>query len=119
MAYASSYYGGAAVTVIGAATVIDGTSIYCKVGEQKAVSVTANQALDSLTLTVVFETKNRLDVTTIANAQISRSSTTATFTIPTDATTLERTLSWSLRRTDTSEKVASGLLFVTYDAQVD
>ena len=116
----AEYYGCGEPVVDGAATQIGyGDSIYAKVGETKIVAVTCNQILAGLTLRVVIEQKNKTDVATVADGNIDRSAMIATFSIPSNATTVERVLQWSIVRTDSSEVVASGLLFVTHDARVD
>lgn len=118
MTYAQAYFGGAGA-ITGAATVFSGGSINAVVGEQKQVTVTCNQDIESLTLEVVIETKAGVDVSTISSGSISNSGTAATFSLDAASTSAERTLNWSIRRADTSEAVATGLLFVTTVAAGD
>ena len=104
----------------GAATQIgDGDSIYARIGETKFVELTCNQLVADLSLEAVIETSSSVDVATVANDSITKLTTSASFAIPATATTVERTLSVALRRTDTDEAVWSGKLFVTRTAQGD
>ena len=117
--FSATYFGGEGV-VTGSATLIgDGESIYAKIGETKTVSVTCNQTVEDLNLEVIFETSSSLDIAIIDNASITKTTTAASFALPADSTTVERTLRVSVRRTDTDEAVWSGKLFVTRTAQGD
>ena len=94
-------------------------SIYARVDEAKQVSVTCSKAVDGLTLEVVVETTDKTDVATIADGSITKSGTTATFSLTTAITASERTLRYTVKNTADDETLASGKLFVTYDAQGD
>lgn len=122
MSYAQAYYGGAGV-ITGAATSADGSylngSISAAIEEQKLVTIACNQTVENLTLVAVFETKDGTDVATISSGSLSNVGTNVTLVLPAATTTIERTLRWSISRTDTSELVASGLLFVTRYAVAD
>ena len=118
--FGASYFGGGGGG--GAATLVgDGESIYAKIGETKTVSVTCNQTVevDDISLEVIVETSDSLDVAIIDNASITKITTAASFALPANSTTVERTLRVSVRRTDTNEAVWSGKLFVTRTAQGD
>lgn len=118
--FGAEFFGSrSAASVTGAATTVGSSSIYANVGETKNVTVTCNQTIESLSLSVVFETKGKTDVATVANGSITKSTTDATFTLPSDATASERVLRYSITRSDTDEQVASGYLIVSYDATTD
>ena len=119
--FSATYFGGGGESVItGSATLIgDGESIYATIGETKIVSVTCNQSVADLDLVVIIETDSSTDVAEIDNASITKTTTAASFALPADSTTVERTLRVSVRRIDTDEAVWSGNLFVTRTAQGD
>lgn len=115
--YAEYYGGGGSGT--GSATAIVGGTIEATVGELKRVVIACNQDVTSAALAFIVETKNKVDVATIADASISGTGASATLTLTAPMTSVERTLNWSLVITTNNETVASGLLFCTYDAQGD
>lgn len=94
-------------------------SIYARVGETKSVTVTCSKDVSGLTLEVVFETSDKTDVGTIANGSITKSTLNASFSLTSSLTSVERTLRYTVKDTSTDETLASGRLFVTYDAQGD
>ncbi len=100
--------------------VIDGSgSIPVAVGSTQEIDITCNQSISTATLSFRVETFAKVDVATVADASITKLGTTATITLTSAMTASERTLRWSLTNTSTGEAVASGLMFVTYDAQGD
>lgn len=119
MTYAPEYYGGAPVVTGAATQIADAESVYVRVGSTKIVTATCNQDLDELTLQVVIEAANKTDVSTIANSSITRDASAVTFTIPSEATTVERRLRAVVSRTDTGEPVKEFDIYVTYQAAED
>jgi hypothetical protein len=95
------------------------SSIYARVGETRTVTVTCSKAVDALTLEVVFETSDKTDVGTIADGSITKSSLNATFDLTAGLTSSERNLRYTIKDTANDQTLASGRLFVTYDAQGD
>lgn len=117
--YASAYYGEYISDRSTVATAVSDDSLYARIGETKAIDIPCNQDLDLLTLLFTVETLRGVDVATVADGSITRDGETATLALTSAMTTVERTLRWSLTDTATGEAVASGLMFVTYDAQGD
>lgn len=113
----ADFFGGVSVT--GAATAVEDGSIMAVVGETKSVTIPCNQEVSASSLTFIVETKQKVDVATVANGSITKSGTNATLTLTSPMTSAERTLNWTLFIASTNETVASGLLFCTYDAQGD
>jgi hypothetical protein len=103
-------------------TIATGTrsdSIYARVDETKSITVNCSKDVEGLTLAAVFETADKTDVGTIADGDITKSTTTAAFALTAALTASERTLRYTIKDTATDETLASGKLFVTYDAQAD
>lgn len=94
-------------------------SIRAGVGSLARVRVTCNQDVSAKTLLLTVETLSKTDVASVADASITKETAYAFFYLTSAMTTSERTLRWSLVNTDTGEAMASGLMFVTYDAQGD
>jgi len=118
MAFAPIFFGVQAAST--GALIVDGNgSINAQVGSTSAVAIACNQYVSTLTLAFTVETLGKVDVGTVADASITKDSETATLSLTSAMTASERTLRWSLTNTSTGEAVASGLMFVTYDAQGD
>lgn len=112
-----SFGGGSASS--GALAIDASGSIPVSVGSEQEVDITCNQDVTSLVLAFRVETLAKVDVALVADGAISRANTVATLALTTSMTSSERTLRWSLTNTSTGEAVASGLMFITYDAQGD
>lgn len=119
MLFAPNFFGGGLV-VSGTALAIDASgSIRVQVGSTSIVSITCNQTVTSLSLSFIVETQTKTDVATVTTGSITKSGTTASLTLTSAMTASERTLRWTMINTSNGEAVASGLMFVTYDAQGD
>lgn len=100
--------------------VIDSSgSIKVAVGSTQDVDITCNQDISSLSLSFVVETLSKVDVATVATGSIVKAGDVATLSLTSAMTASERTLRWTMINTSNGEAVASGLMFVTYDAQGD
>jgi len=115
--YAPNYYGGGGGSAV--LVIDDSGSIPSQVGSTASIEITCNQSVTGLTLLFRVETLAKVDVATVADADIVKDDTSATLSLTSAMTASERTLRWSLTNTSTGEAVASGLMFVTYDAQGD
>jgi hypothetical protein len=94
-------------------------SITATVGSTRQVAITCNQNVEAIALLFVVERMNKTDVASVVDAAIAKLGTTATLSLTSAMTSVERTLRWSLVSATTGEAVNSGLMFVTYDAQGD
>jgi hypothetical protein len=118
--FGATYFGAGGGSVVGGGTIIDSSgSIPTTVGSTKAIDIICNQTITNLTLLFVVETMRGVDVATVSNGSITKGGTTATLSLTSAMTTVERTLRWSLVNTANGEAVAAGLMFITYDAQGD
>jgi len=100
----------------------NGTTITVFIGEAASVSVALTGAsLDALTLRFAVEDKARGDVAVIENADISRTGTTFTVTIPSTITAKVAQYKWSLRNVTASANLVlgQGVLQVAYAAAKD
>lgn len=92
------------------------------VGETRTHTVTTvdsdGTALNcsAMTLEVVIEQLDRTDVVTIANASITKTSTTVAFAVSSTYHTAESQYRWALRRTDTNLVLMLGPYVVEYAA---
>lgn len=114
--YASDYYG---EYVSGASPIDASGSITSQVGSTAVYAISCNRQVEDETLEFRVETLQKVDVATVADAAITKNASTATLSLTSAMTTAERTLRWTLLAMSTGEAVASGLMFVTYDAQGD
>jgi hypothetical protein len=73
----------------------------------------------AITLEVIIENKDKTDVVTIADAALTKTTTTVQFTSTAAANVSEARKYWSIRRTDTSVTVAKGDYVVEYAAAGD
>ena len=105
------------------ATVVDrvaGTTINLFTDETPSVAVavvdSSGAAVDltNLTLEVVIELRPSTDVAVIANANISKSNGSFSFTVPSAVTNAARACKWALRKTADSSVLVQGDLFVNY-----
>ena len=92
------------------------------VGETRTHTVTTVDSdgtavnCSALTLEIVIEQLDRTDVVTIANASITKTSTTVAFSVANTYHTTEANYSWALRRTDTGVVIMHGPYIVHYAA---
>jgi len=101
-------------------TSYDGGSIYAVVGSTANATIVCSENISAKTVVVVFETiMSKTDVATIANASVTKVTTSATFALPSAATASERTLRVTIRDTTSHKAYGSAILFVTYDAKGD
>lgn len=70
----------------------------------------------AMTLEVVIEKLDRTDVVTIANASITKTTTTVAFAVANTYHTTEANYRWALRRTDTGVVIMHGPYVVQYAA---
>ena len=70
----------------------------------------------ALTLEVIIEQLDRTDVVTIANASITKTTTTVAFAVANTYHTTEANYRWALRRTDTGVVIMHGPYVVQYAA---
>lgn len=99
-------------------TDIEGGSVYALVGSTKAVSVTCLADIEGLTIEVVLETVRKTDVAIVADASITKAGVVATFTLPAEATSVERVLTMAVRTTS-GIVLAQRTLFVSYASKQD
>jgi hypothetical protein len=98
------------------------TTLEAFVGETYTHTITTvdadGNAVDcsGLTLEVIIEKLDRTDVVTIANASISKTSTTVSFAVASTYHTTEANYRWALRRTDTGVVIMQGPYVVHYAA---
>lgn len=98
------------------------TTLEAFVGETYTHTITTvdadGNAVDcsAMTLEVVIEKLDRTDVVTIANASISKTSTTVSFEVANTYHTAEANYRWALRRTDTGVVIMYGPYIVHYAA---
>ena len=92
------------------------------VGETRTHTITTVDAdgaavnCSSLTLEVIIEQLDRTDVVTIANASITKTTTTVAFAVSSTYHTTEANYRWALRRTDTGVVIMHGQYVVEYAA---
>ena len=90
------------------------TTLEAFIGETYTHTITTvdadGNAVDcsAMTLEVVIEKLDRTDVVTIANASITKTSTTVSFAVSSTYHTTEANYRWSLRRTDTGVVIMYG-----------
>ena len=94
-------------------------SIYAEVGEQSQVSVTTDEDVSATAVAVTIETGDKTDVATIADGSLTKTSSSVAFSLSSSVTASERTLRFAVRKTADSAVVASGKIYVTYDAKGD
>jgi len=98
----------------------DSGSIYVSVGSTQSVTIICSESIVAKTVAVVIETVlSKTDVATVADGSITKSTTGASFSLPTAATASERTLRISVRDTTSQKTYGSAILFVTYDPKGD
>jgi hypothetical protein len=90
-------------------------SLTAAVGSTETKTVVCNTAVDALTLAVSVQTKAGTVVATVADGSITKSGTTASFSLTSDMTASERILRVLITNTATSQQVASPILSVEYD----
>jgi hypothetical protein len=84
------------------------------VGESRTHTITTVDSdgaavnCSALTLEVVIERLDRTDATVIANASLTKTSTTVAFTVNESSTKTEKLQRWALRRTDTGVVIMYG-----------
>ena len=99
------------------------TSLQFYVGETQTVAVQVVDAngvsvdVEDLTLSLVFELRDKQDVVVIEDQDITKDGSTISFALPADLTDASRKMRWSLR-TDESVLV-SGTATVEYAPKVD
>lgn len=92
------------------------------VGETRTFTITTVDGLgnavdcSAMTLEVVIEKLDRTDVVTIADANITKTSTTVSFSVASTYHTTEANYRWALRRTDTGVVIMFGPYVVDYAA---
>lgn len=105
---------------IGNAAVADVNSLYVAVGSAPTKTITCSTDISGMTLEIVIESlASKTDLTTIANANISKSTVYASFVVPSAVTLVERTLRANVRDMSNNETVGSVLIFITYCANGD
>lgn len=98
------------------------TTLEAYVGETYTHTITTvdadGNAVDcsGMTLEVVIEKLDRTDVVTIANASITKATTTVAFAVANTYHTTEANYRWALRRTDTGVVIMQGPYIVHYAA---
>ena len=98
------------------------TTLEAFVGETYTHTITTvdadGNAVDcsGMTLEVVIEKLDRTDVVTIANASITKTTTTVSFAVANTYHTTEANYRWALRRTDTGVVIMHGAYIVNYAA---
>lgn len=98
------------------------TTLEAFVGETYTHTITTldadGNAVDcsSMTLEVIIEKLDRSDVVTIANASITKTTTTVSFAVANTYHTTEANYRWALRRTDTGVVIMHGAYIVNYAA---
>jgi hypothetical protein len=98
------------------------TTLEAYVGETYTHTITTvdadGNAVDcsGMTLEVVIEKLDRTDVVTIANASITKTTTTVAFAVANTDHTTEANYRWALRRTDTGVVIMQGPYIVHYAA---
>jgi hypothetical protein len=121
--------GGAAVNVLPLSGIvesrIDGTTISVFTSETPTVSITVVDGegnavtVTSLTLSLVIERRATADLVVIADASITKSGSTISFAVPSQATSAEGHHRWSLRDTADDSVLLQGPFIVTYAPTVD
>ena len=103
---------------------VAGTSIKAYVGENLTTPALTPNDVDgsvldttAITLKVVIEDRNKDDVVTILDADITKTSTTFLFTSTAAANDSEAVKAWSCRRTDNDVVVAHGEWIVEYQPE--
>jgi len=99
-----------------------GTTIKVFIGEAASVSVALDgSSLDALTLRFAIEGQSRTDIHVIENANISRSGSTFTVTIPSSITGKVARYKWSLRDVSAAANLVlgQGVLEIAYAADKD
>jgi hypothetical protein len=99
-----------------------GTTIKVFIGEAASVSVALDGSdLDDLTLRFAIEGQSRTDIHVIENANISRSGSTFTVTIPSSITGKVARYKWSLRDVSAAANLVlgQGVLEIAYAADKD
>lgn len=124
-----SLVGGGSVTLMPLTGVVEtramGTRIPLFVGEGQDVTITCVDAagedvdLTGLTLEIVFETRKREDVAVIADGDITVSTSSFTFTVPSAVTQYERALRWVLRNTADESVLMHGIADVQWAPKAD
>ena len=98
------------------------TTLEAFVGETYTHTITTvdadGNAVDcsGMTLEVIIEKLDRTDVVTIADANISKTTTTVSFAVSNTYHTTESNYRWALRRTDTGVVIMQGPYVVHYAA---
>ena len=98
------------------------TTLEAFVGETYTHTITTvdadGNAVDcsGMTLEVIIEKLDRTDVVTIADANISKTTTTVSFAVSNTYHTTEANYRWALRRTDTGVVIMQGPYVVHYAA---
>lgn len=98
------------------------TTLTAYVGETRTHTVTTVDSdgaavnCSAMTLEVVIEQLDRTDVVTIANASITKTSTTVAFAVSSTYHAAESQYRWALRRTDTNLVLMFGPYVVEYAA---
>lgn len=93
-------------------------SVYVK-ERNKVVSFTANVNIEAITLELVFEDSDRLDILVVANASLTKAGNVVTYTLPDSLTATERTLIWGIREATDKTVFGFGQIQVTYAPHVD
>jgi hypothetical protein len=89
-------------------------TLYALVGETKTHTLTTVDSdgtavnCSAMTLEFVLESLDRTDVTTVANANITKTSTTVSVAIGESFNKLEHSYRWALRRTDNGNVIMYG-----------
>lgn len=80
----------------------DGGSHYARVGSTENVTIVCTESIAAKTVRAVIETtRSKTDIATVVDASITKVTTSATFALPSAATTVERTLRITIRDTTT------------------
>jgi hypothetical protein len=121
--------GGGAVNVLPLSGIVesrvDGTTISVFTSEMPTVSIAVVDGegnavtVTSLTLSLVIERRATADLVVIADASITKSGSTISFVVPSQATSAEGHHRWSLRDTADDSVLLQGPFIVTYAPTVD
>jgi hypothetical protein len=104
---------------------IDGTTISVFTSETPTVSIAVvdgagdSVTVTALTLSLVIERRATTDLIVIADGSITKSGSTISFVVPTEATSAEGHHRWSLRDTSDDSVLLQGPFIVTYSPTVD
>ena len=100
-------------------------TLYALVGETNTHTLTTVDSdgtavnCSAMTLEFVLESLDRTDITTVANASITKTSTTVAFAISESVNKLEHSYRWALRRTDNGNVIMYGPYIIEHAPHQD